>query len=175
MRLNRTERWILANQHRILEKLYPDEADSLSEMREALEKGYELHYPPDYIYKDIVTEDECREVLDILEMFSVLKRDYEALSKEDRDGIDEWRVKFAGFDGNYETKQMAYARYFCGLDDGRYQELDRGDDFNSHMPTLDRYRAMVGEWKGSANKYELTKEDIIRITSLWKKLAEEQG
>jgi hypothetical protein len=39
MKLTRTERWILANQYRILEVLYPKEADSLSYAREAFEHG----------------------------------------------------------------------------------------------------------------------------------------
>jgi uncharacterized protein YfbU (UPF0304 family) len=166
MRLSRTERWILANQYRILERLYPEEADSLAETREALEEGFELHYPPEGIYadKDIVTEDECREVLDILDMYRAFTSAYDGL--KDKKGIDKTLIKFRGFDGNNETKQMAYARYFCNLDNGRYQELGLAkSDFNSHFPVLGRYRAMLAEWNTSAKKHELTKDDIIRIIS----------
>ncbi len=44
MKLTRTERWILSNQYRILEALYPDERGSLEKARIALESGYELEY-----------------------------------------------------------------------------------------------------------------------------------
>jgi len=60
---------------------------------------------------------------------------------------------------------MACTRYYCNLDVGKYQELDRGDNFNSHRPMLDRYRQMLAEWKKSAKTYELTKDDTIRIAS----------
>jgi len=83
----------------------------------------------------------------------------------DKSGIEEQRIRFPGFDGNNETKQMACTRYYCNLDVGKYQELDRGDNFNSHRPMLDRYRQMLAEWKKSAKTYELTKDDTIRIAS----------
>jgi len=167
MRLSRTERWILSNQYRILEALYPDEAESLRESREALEHGYELDYKLacEHVYsdEDVMTEEECEEVVDILEMFSALKRAYQSL--KDKSGIQDWSIKFAGFDGNNETKQMAYARYFCRSGGGRYTELDRGDDFNSHMPVLGRYREMFAKWKEMGEKREMTNEDIVRVTT----------
>ncbi|MDQ7814217.1 MAG: YfbU family protein [Patescibacteria group bacterium] len=166
MRFTRTERLLLANQYRILEKLYPDEAGSYATWREALESGYELHYGwiAEHIYEDVMTDAECREVVDILDMHRALKRAYEALA--DKSGIEEWKVKFSGFDGNNECKQMGYARYFCAIDgphDPRFPEVDRGDNFNSHCPTLKRYRAMLAEWNKSGAKQELTRDDVVRI------------
>jgi uncharacterized protein len=73
-------------------------------------------------------------------------------------------VKFAGFDGNNETSQMAYARYFCEHRGGRYKTLGI-KDLNSHFPLRSLYRAMVKAWKKSANEHELTRDDIVRITS----------
>jgi uncharacterized protein YfbU (UPF0304 family) len=106
---------------------------------------------------------ESKEVLDILNLHSTLKRCYGALA--DKSGIDEDRLTFSGFDGNNEGKQMAYARYYCNLDGGRFDDL-YVVDLNSHFPTMQRYRPMVAEWKESDNKYELTKEDIVRITTV---------
>jgi hypothetical protein len=58
MKLTRTERWILVNQYRILEALYPDEAKWFAENREALSSGYELHYRGmiDFIYDEEDTD-----------------------------------------------------------------------------------------------------------------------
>jgi uncharacterized protein YfbU (UPF0304 family) len=165
MRLSRTERWILSNQFRILEALYPEEAKNLAEQRIALERGYELHYDwlCEYIWDDdaVLTSEECREILDILTMFSSLQRGYEALA--DRNSIEERRIRFRGFDGNSETAQMAYAEYYCGQDGGRYQDLNLGGDFNSHMPMLDIYRRMLAAWRASECTHDLTADDICRI------------
>ena len=163
MKLSHAERWILSNQFRILQLLDKNEAEYYAKAKEAIDSGYELEYGSlsQYIDSDVVTEEECREVIDILSMFDTLRHSYENLP--DKSGIEEWRVKFAGFDGNNEVKQMAYARYFCNLDGGRFVHLERADDFNSHCPVLDRYRSMLSEWKQSEKKHELSKEDIIRI------------
>jgi uncharacterized protein len=166
MNLTRTERWILSNQYRILEKLYPDEAEALARNRDALEMGYELEYREacQHIYddRDTMTIDECKEVIDILAMFSEIKTDFTSLT--DKSGIDEWATKFIGFDGNDETKQMGYVRYIVEQGN-RFETLDRGDNFNSHAPMLEPYRRMLREWNSSTNKMHLTKVDLIRITS----------
>ena len=169
MKLSRVERWMLVNQMRILEALYPDEAKSIAEHREALEQGYEYHYDEfaQHIYddKDTLSVDGCKEVLHILSMHQALKRAYDKLP--DKSGIEEYRVRFAGFDGNdrVEGTMMAYTRWYCDSHGGRFKDLDRGDDFNSHGLMLDSYRAMLKEWEASKDTNRLTKDDIIRITN----------
>lgn len=165
MKFTRTERLILSNQYRILEALYPDEARDFAAAGEALTRGYELHYVwiAEHVYEDVMTEEECREVLDILQMYDYLKIAYDDLA--DKSGIDERRLRFGGFDGNSEGKQVGYARYFCTHDGPRYQNLDKGDDFNSHCPSLDRHRRMLAEWMRSADRLNLAKDDILRITT----------
>lgn len=171
MKLSRIERWFLVNQYRILEKLYPEDAESLAEDREALQRGYEAHYSGmiDFIYKDehTLSAERSREVLDILSMHRALHYGYDALS--DKSGIEPAFVQFAGFDGNDEEEGLllGYARWFCDSDGGRFKELHRGDDFNSHMPMLGFYRAMLKEWQKSRDKNKLTKDDILRITSIY--------
>jgi uncharacterized protein len=167
MKLTPAERWILSNQFSILERLNPDDAEHYRNVREAIECGYETDYdtysPHIYTGADVTTEEESMEVIEILAMFDALKQSYKGLS--DKSGIDESRIQFHGFDGNTEGKQMAYARYFCSLDGGRFTDLDRGDNFNSHMPVLDWYRRMLAAWNASTDKYHLRKSDIERIIS----------
>ena len=155
---------MLSNQYLILEALYPGDADSYARHREALERGYELHYDwmIERIYddEDTLSPEDCREVSQILNMYDALKRSYETL--EDKTGIEEWQIKFLGFDGNNETTRLAYTRYVC--EDGEaYADLDRGDNFNSHMPSLDGYRRQLTEWKALGHPHELTREQIIQI------------
>ncbi len=171
MQLTRVERWILSSQYRILEALYPKEAEDIAYARKALEEGYELEYdglPVEAsisIYPDgeCLSSEGCREVLDILDMFRVLKRSYEAL--EDKSGVEVGEVAFSGFSANEEGPQWGYTRYFCDKSGGRYPELERGDDFNSHLPLLAEYRRMLREWHNSEDKHELSKEDIARIVA----------
>jgi len=164
MEFSRKERLILCNQCLILEKLYPEDAEGYAQTRKALEKGWALHYSAlaQNIYEDGLSEQECQEVLDILSMYSFLTFAYKKL--KDTEGIDEQSIKFDGFDGNSETSRMGYVRYFI-KDLGRFPELDSGGDFNSHIPRIHRYQKMLREWQLSSDKFELTKDDIIRITS----------
>lgn len=161
MKLSRIERLMLSNQYRILEALYPDERDSFANSREAIESGFEIEYDwhTEYIHRDVVTVDECREVIEILDMFTALGRAFNDLG--DKSGIEESKIRFVGFDGNNETKQLAYAEYL--QKNGKFSDLTGLDGLNSHMPLLPNYRRMVVEWLRSASRYSLTKEDIIRI------------
>ncbi|MBI5217218.1 MAG: YfbU family protein [Ignavibacteriae bacterium] len=169
MKLTLTERLILANQYLILEALYPQEADYYIKAREAIEYGYELEYDnlSENLNKgnNVMTKEECLEVIDILTMFDTLKISFERLS--DKSGIEQSQIEFLGFDGNNEIKQMAYAQYFCTGTIPRFTNLNRGDNFNSHMPTLSRYRAMLIEWKKLPRDRNLTKDEILKITSVY--------
>jgi uncharacterized protein YfbU (UPF0304 family) len=168
MKLSRIERLMLSNQFLILESLYPNEAQGYAEQRQAIEKGYELHYENSiqHIYNstDIMSESECKEVIDILSIFDEIKLSYERLSE--KSGIDELKINFPGFDGNNESKQLSYAKYYCKHDGGRFSSLKI---INSHFPVLERYLRMIIIWKKikQQKKIEqdglLTKHQIIEI------------
>lgn len=166
MQLSPTERWILSLQFTILAKLYPDEREYYEILREAVDNGYELDYRDMAHYiltgDQAMTVNECKEVINILDMFSFMKDGYKKLS--DKSGIDDVWVKFHGFDGNTESKYLGYTRFLIEREH-KFIDLDRGDNFNSHMPILDIYRRMLREWEKCPDKYNLSKDDIIRITS----------
>jgi uncharacterized protein YfbU (UPF0304 family) len=160
MDLTKKERLLLANQFRILKLLNPNDAKYYDEARKILEEGYSLEY--EHLmsgFFDGLTTDQCREVLDILDMHRALKRAYDDLP--DKSGIDQTHLKFNGFDGNNETAQMGYARFLIH-DQGRWNEFAHGD-LNSHYPTMVRYRRMLREWKDSEEVHDLKKNDIVRI------------
>lgn len=164
MKLSKLERLFISNQFKILEKLYPDEAEYYAISRKAIEEGYTLHYDwiVDHLFDEISYED-CKEVLEILDMYSQLTYSYNRL--DDKSGIDTLFLKFRGFDGNNESKYMSYTQYFIN-DLDRFPELkyeQKRPDFNSHMPTLHKYRPMLNEWNKTDDKFNLSKEDINRI------------
>ncbi|MEK6299699.1 MAG: YfbU family protein [Acidobacteriota bacterium] len=165
MKLSRIERWVLSNQYKILERLYPEESSGYAEAREALERGYELNYDWPVLQvvedDDVLIADACREIIDILQMFSVIKSSLAEL--DDKSGVSAFELKFGGFDGNNESKELSYARYLCRSDGGRFKDLGEDPIFNCHMPTLRTYRRMLAAWQQSTDKVSLSKEDLVRI------------
>lgn len=160
MKLTRQERWILSNQYKTLQAI--SETNDYDQAIEALESGFEFEYDSlcAQIVEDTLTEDECVEVIHIMSMYSAIKDSYNALT--DNSGIEKWAVKFHGFDGNNEGAQLGYALYL--LKDGKFTNLDRGDNFNSHAPMLSSYRRMLAVWKRMDDrKPNLTKAEIIQL------------
>jgi uncharacterized protein YfbU (UPF0304 family) len=159
MELTKVERLILFNQYRILEKIDPDEARASEEACEILASGYTLEYETlaSHIDKE-VSDDKCREVRDILDMYRALKiarRDLPAGTVSDADAT------FPGFDGNEETEHFAYATFVMEKQNKWVES--KQDPRNSHWPVLSRYRMMLKSWKESPRKWELTPEDTARI------------
>lgn len=164
MHLDKKDRLIIANQLKILEKLYPEEASYYAQHRTAVENGYSLHYSWLFEnFSDEMTEVECREVLDILDMYRAITFSYERI--EDPSGINDSWLKFSGFDGNNESRQFSYVQYFI-IDLGRYDELKyeaEYPDFNSHMPTLEKYRRMLNHWSSLNRTFHLSKTQLTEL------------
>ena len=164
MELSKKERLAFIYQLRILEALYPDEATEFSNHRTALENGYALHY--DWMAEqlsDEMSEEECREVLDILDMYRAITFGLDNLEKDDV-LQNHHLAKFPGFDGNNEGRQMSYARYYI-VDLDRYSEL-KGSEyprFNSHKRMLNTYQAMIERWKSLEDKFDLSRDQVAAI------------
>lgn len=169
-----TERRILANQYRILALLDNEQSEDYSAKAEALERGYETHFDDEWFTKDedVLPADQCQEVLSVLSMYDDLFVSFGKLT--DKSGIEPQDVVFRGFDGNDETKHMAYAKFFCETFDGgrRFQTLRAapGFEFNSHTPSLSRYRAMLPVYRaardarrGSTGYQPLSNADIKQV------------
>lgn len=151
-----------------------DEEYDYDNMIKALQFGFEYHYSDvfDCIFDDVLSEEDCREILDVLEMYRGITYSYNKLKKERGvKNLNDDKIRFYGFDGNHETKQMSYARYYL-VDLNRYfeiQEYAQGDDYNSHHQMLPKYRAMLSVWKSypSEVKYCMTEEQIVNLLKEW--------
>lgn len=167
MKLDLKERLQLSYQLMILEKLYPDESEQYAIHRKAIEEGYELHYSwiTQHLYEGL-TKEQCEEVLEILEMYRGIYHSYNSLQGVKKKDIENPKVIFQGFDGNNETSQMAYTRYF--IDDlGRYTEIkdNNGGYYNSHSPMLPKYRNMLIKWKQLTHhvRYNMSNEQLLEL------------
>lgn len=169
MKLTKLERIFLVNQLKILEALYPDEAEQLSLQREALEQGYEMLYAwhTEYIYEgdDVMTAEESREVWDTMEMFDAIDRSLRELPQDQVDDKRLW-TKFMGYDGNNEGKFMSFAQFTVErMKRFDYLPMVKPGYFNSHMPVRDIYRRMLAEWKNvpSQSRFDLNQVDLNKI------------
>jgi uncharacterized protein YfbU (UPF0304 family) len=104
-----------------------DEEYDYDNMIKALQYGYEYHYSDifDCLFDEELSADGCREVLDILEMYRGIIYSYINLKREGIQlSLTEDDIRFPGFDGNNEGKQMSYTEYFI-KDLGRYDEIEQ--------------------------------------------------
>lgn len=165
MDLTKKERVIISNQLKMLEKLYPDEAQYYANHRKAIEYGFKLHYSwvAEHIDDDEMSEEECKEVLSVLDMHRAITFSYNRIKEQTKLTVD--NIRFRGYDGNNETRQFSYTNYFI-TDLGRFDELkfdSEYPDFNSHCPKIEKYRRMLDIWESYPDKIDLNEEQIKEL------------
>lgn len=168
MKLDLFQRWLLSNQMEILAKLKPLEAHTYERAALVLQRGYELEYQlfARHLNPDVLSDDECMEVLQILSMFDAMRRAREQLGH--LGGIEEWQVIFRGFDGNHETTLMAYAQHVCDPKGAprRFESLGLGRvDFNSHSRMLSSYRRQLDVYRTVQNPAQLSEDEYRCIAA----------
>jgi uncharacterized protein len=160
------ERLALANQYTILEKLSGDEDDAkhYAQLRTIVQDGLTLEYEDLFsgIEKEELTEQQCNEVIDILDMYRHITDSYEALP--DKEGLTPADVRFPGFDGN-DALESRYAAYVeLHLDQRKWRELqDRKGNLNSHRQMLEKYRLMLAVHKRFKRRSGLSKAQIDQL------------
>lgn len=163
------ERLNLVFQCRILEALYPSEADHYKNFRTALENGYTYNYNwfTEYISEEEISVEDCKQVWATLEMYEALLRSYEELPEPDKALVNRYSIGMHGYDGNNEPEYLGYVRFIIH-DMKRYErvkEYSQGDDFNSHMPMMDIYSGMLLRFKEISrdDRYKMSVEQINSI------------
>src|ERR1700722_5435460 len=95
---------MLLNQFKILERVDPDAADTYQQYQEILTSGYADEYSELVSHFGEFTAEQCRDVRDILDIYEWLKLCFDR--REDKSGIVENGLCFAGFDGNRPTRSI---------------------------------------------------------------------
>jgi len=164
MELSKKERLMLINQYRILSILNPDGASSYNVRIKMLENGYSLHYDEMISWLDDgMSQEQCQEIIDILEMYRCLWHSYKKL--RDKKGISKKDVRFPGFDAKEEERELNYAE-FVMYSLKRYKEFHqrkRIPNHDSYKVMMGQYRAMLSVWKSLGYKKLLTRDEIIQI------------
>jgi uncharacterized protein YfbU (UPF0304 family) len=138
--LSAVERLQLVNQFLILQKLDPDSANIYADDLKIVQHGYAAQYSELFAgIQEEMTNEECEYVHDVLEMHRILLQSYEAVA--DKQGLILDDIKFRGFDGNNETRRLAYAEHL--KNQGRWEEVFTGP-LNSHsIITMSLYPKML--------------------------------
>lgn len=153
-------RMVLANQYRILSFLDVEQRDHWERAVEKAIEGWPVDDLPDVeimrsYLRDALTREDQHFVLDALNVFELLQ-DGEKLGMKPK--IEFGFTAFPGFDGNNETKLMAYARHAVEVEQ-RFESVKRSNqDFNSHMPTVELYQRMISAWERRGRPLHISEE-----------------
>ena len=98
MEMSNAQRLILSNQYNLMSQLDPSNAAKYKRLQTIVERGYELQMRE--LNKDFgcLSEAECREIIDVMEMYHAMQESYNMLDTEDRNKVDQRRLQFLGFD-----------------------------------------------------------------------------
>ena len=169
-RLSLIERWLLYNQYEIIKSLERNKDGQKifeNEVQQVLQLGYEFEYGSIMpLFEKGISHNDCKEVIDILNTFLAIERAKIGFEGEaspiDVSDLEEWRISFRGFDGNFESEQYVYAKYLFNREDLELI-VPKHKDLNSGSPMMHQYRRMIRVWRMCENKVRLFREDIVRI------------
>ncbi|NMT92609.1 YfbU family protein, partial [Vibrio alginolyticus] len=108
MEMSNAQRLILSNQYNLMSQLDPNNAAKYKRLQTIVERGYELQMRE--LNKDFgcLSEAECREIIDIMEMYHAMQESNNMLDAEERSKVDQRRLQFLGFDIATEAQQVHY-------------------------------------------------------------------
>ncbi|KQY77549.1 hypothetical protein ASD13_02395 [Microbacterium sp. Root1433D1] len=156
------DRLMLSLLHRILARVLPEDADGDDgnmdyqlQKAQIIESGFTGEYWFEVAgFETELSKQDCRRVIDILQMFRIITFSIERLQKQG-EKLDEgllYGLRFRGFDHNdsLEGHMARYVRYQM-RDELHWAELqpqaEAADDGNSHMQMLDIYMRMLTEYR----------------------------
>jgi uncharacterized protein YfbU (UPF0304 family) len=168
MKLTKAERWILINQCEMLRLMKSDrwQPQEWARCITILQNGYEDWY--DECLEQVaepLPKDTCQLVYDTLEIYQAIEA-YKRTHPEDKEIAKRHDATFPGFDGNSECEYMGFAVFLIDTM-GRYREVAKGrkgDDYNSTVPMVPKYRNMSSIWNSSEHLMGvLSRAQVLRL------------
>ena len=162
--ITEVERQSLANQYKILAKLYDD--DSLLVYADILEYGYTGLYGEVLNTSEEVSFDICKESDEILTMYRRIENAKAKLKPEEKEELDLSRIDFNGFDANND---LHYGYMTFQVEKMNLWEEHKDNYLNSHDQTsILKYRRLLEYQKEllANKKYELDKNDLIHMIEI---------
>ena len=163
MEMTNAQRLILSNQYYLMSQMDPENSAKYQRLQTIVERGYELQMRELNKEFGCLTEAECREIIDIMEMYHAMQESNKMLAEEERKEVDQRRLQFLGFDIASEAQIVHYVRFLTDSE-GLYPQFDKADHhFNSQMPMLDKYRRMLTTWRNCPRQYHLCATELSQI------------
>ncbi|MFA0013673.1 YfbU family protein [Vibrio lentus] len=163
MEMTNAQRLILSNQYYLMSQMDPENSAKYQRLQTVVERGYELQMRELNKEFGCLTEAECREVIDIMEMYHAMQESNKMLAEQERAEVDQRRLQFLGFDIASEAQIVHYVRFLVDSE-GLYPQFDKADHhFNSQMPMLDKYRRMLTTWRNCPRQYHLCATELSQI------------
>ena len=163
MEMTNAQRLILSNQYYLMSQMDPESSAKYQRLQTIVERGYELQMRELNKEFGCLTEAECREIIDIMEMYHAMQESNKMLADEERKEVDQRRLQFLGFDIASEAQIVHYVRFLTDSE-GLYPQFDKADHhFNSQMPMLDKYRRMLTTWRNCPRQYHLCATELSQI------------
>ena len=165
MEMTNAQRLILSNQYYLMSQMDPENSAKYQRLQTVVERGYELQMRELNKEFGCLTEAECREVIDIMEMYHAMQESNKMLEEQERAEVDQRRLQFLGFDIASEAQVVHYVRFLVDSE-GLYPQFDKADHhFNSQMPMLEKYRRMLTTWRNCPRQYHLCATELSQIFS----------
>lgn len=161
MEMTHAQRLILSNQYKMMTMMDPDNAERYRRYQTIIERGYGLQLRELDRDFDEMSEETCRTIINIMEMYHALQVSRENL--KDQEMLDPRRVAFMGFDAATEARYLSYVRFMVNTE-GRYTHFDSGSHgFNSQTPMWEKYQRMLVIWLACPRQYHLSSVEIQQI------------
>ncbi|WP_017091535.1 YfbU family protein [Vibrio splendidus] len=165
MEMTNAQRLILSNQYYLMSQMDPENSAKYQRLQTVVERGYELQMRELNKEFGCLTEAECREVIDIMEMYHAMQESNKMLAEQERAEVDQRRLQFLGFDIASEAQSVHYVRFLVDSE-GLYPQFDKAEHhFNSQMPMLEKYRRMLTTWRNCPRQYHLCATELSQIFS----------
>ncbi|MBZ3661026.1 YfbU family protein [Salmonella enterica subsp. enterica serovar Kentucky] len=160
MEMTNAQRLILSNQYKMMTMLDPTNAERYRRLQTIIERGYGLQMRElDREFGEL-TEETCRTIIDIMEMYHALH----VLDQPQRYASHRRTSRhLPGFDAATEARYLGYVRFMVNIE-GRYTHFDAGTHgFNAQTPMWEKYQRMLNVWHACPRQYHLSANEINQI------------
>lgn len=140
-----------------------DEAQDIENQIVALKEGYTDFYDLEIEMPEEKDASWSNLILDILNVYSRMINSIER-DQGSKHEIELQKVKFPGFDGNSESDELYFVKYFIlGLK--RFAEIEElnKSDYNSHRIMMPEYQKMLDVYEEMGKPVVMTDEQINKL------------
>lgn len=165
MEMTNAQRLILSNQYFLMSQMDPANADKYKRLQTIIEHGYELQMSELSKEFGCLSEAQCQEVIDVMDMYHAMQESYKMLDADQSRNIDSRRLNFLGYDLASEAQLVHYVRFLINIEQ-LYTQFDPSEHhFNSQIPMQNKYRRMLTTWRNCPRQYHLSENELTQIVN----------